>query len=87
MTGEDRVRSTDLGEARSTQRERADSVALGLIAAPEIPERIARKLGGELPGLLSMSTGVSPGTSRSLSTRSRAQVGRLPSSSTPATSG
>jgi len=52
MTGEDRVRSTDLGEARSTQRERADSVALGLIAAPEIPEKIARKLGGELPGLL-----------------------------------
>ena len=52
MTGEDRVRSTDLGEARSTQRERADSVALGLIAAPEIPEKIARKLAAELPGLL-----------------------------------
>jgi len=52
MTGEDRVRSTDLGEARSTQRERADSVALGLSAAPEIPEKIARKLSGELPGLL-----------------------------------
>jgi hypothetical protein len=52
MTGEDRVRSTDLGEARSTQRERADSVAPGLIAAPEIPEKIARKLAAELPGLL-----------------------------------
>src|SRR5215210_6445909 len=52
MAGEDRARSTDLDEASATQSARADSVALGLIAAPEIPEKIARELAAELPGLL-----------------------------------
>jgi hypothetical protein len=52
MTGEDQERSLDLDDARSNQPARAGSKKLGLIAAPEIPEKIARELADELPGLL-----------------------------------
>jgi hypothetical protein len=51
MTGEDQVRSRNLDEASSTQPARVDAKKLGLIAAPEIPENITRKLAAELPGL------------------------------------
>src|SRR5215210_6335943 len=48
MAGEGRARHLD--EAQSA---RAGSVALGLLPAPEIPEKIAEELSTELPELLS----------------------------------
>jgi hypothetical protein len=37
---------------RLVQPKSAGSVVLGLIPAPDIPEKIAKELGSELPGLL-----------------------------------
>jgi hypothetical protein len=50
MSGESRVKSPNPDEARSA---RTDSVKLGLVAAPEIPRKIAEKIAPELPDLLS----------------------------------
>jgi hypothetical protein len=41
-----------MGVSPSTQAEQAGTVTLGLIAAPDIPEKIARELASELPDLL-----------------------------------
>ena len=40
------------GEAPSTRSAHAHSVTLGLIAAPDIPEKIARETASKLPELL-----------------------------------
>ena len=37
---------------RSVRSEHAGAVTLGLIPAPDIPEKIANEIAGELPGLL-----------------------------------
>lgn len=47
MAGEGRARHPD-----QTRSKHADSVALGLIPAPVIPEKIANELATELPELL-----------------------------------
>lgn len=60
MDSKGRVRASDEeSEARSSPRpdqatSQARTVTLGLVAAPEIPERIAYELAGKLPDLLSM---------------------------------
>jgi hypothetical protein len=41
-----------MGVSPSTQAEQAGTVTLGLIAAPDIPQKIARELASELPDLL-----------------------------------
>ena len=51
MAGEGQTRRSD--EALSAQPADVDSVALGLIPAPEMPEEIAAELSTELPELLS----------------------------------
>jgi hypothetical protein len=50
VAGEERARRPD--QARSTRSEQAGRVALGLVPAPDIPEKIARELTTELPELL-----------------------------------
>jgi hypothetical protein len=50
MAGKGRARNPD--GARSAQSARAGSVALGLIPAPEVPEKIANEIATELPELL-----------------------------------
>jgi hypothetical protein len=51
MAGEERTKRPD--RVQSSRFERQDSVALGLVAAPDIPEKIANVLAAELPELLS----------------------------------
>lgn len=51
MAGEGRARRPD--RAQSTRSAHADSVTLGLLPAPEMPEEIAEELSTELPELLS----------------------------------
>ena len=60
MAGEERTRHLD-----GDQSARGGSVALGLLSAPEIPEKIAEELATELPELLSqhVDDGVSWGVS------------------------
>src|SRR5215210_2900472 len=53
MPGEGRVRSSEPDEASAARSSHARSVALGLIPAPDIPEKIAKELATELPELLS----------------------------------
>ena len=54
MPHEEQQRSFDEPDAaQSTRLARADSVALGLLPAPELPEEIAEELSDELPDLLS----------------------------------
>ncbi len=53
MDDEGRARSRAPDRARPVRSTRPESVALGLIPAPEIPEKIAGDLASELPDLLS----------------------------------
>jgi hypothetical protein len=52
VPGEGRVRSSKPDEARPTQPPQSSSVSLRLIAAPDIPEKIANQLVPDLPKLL-----------------------------------
>jgi hypothetical protein len=52
VAGEDSVRSPEPDGARSAEPARGGSVTLGLIPAPDIPEKIAKELASELPELL-----------------------------------
>lgn len=53
MDDEGRARSRAPDRARPVRSTRPESVALGLIPAPAIPEKIAGDLASELPDLLS----------------------------------
>jgi hypothetical protein len=52
MASEGRVGSSNPERSTSAEEARDGSVTLGLISAPDIPEKIARELAPELPGLL-----------------------------------
>ena len=52
MTGEGRTRRQERSLSTSASRAKAGVVRLGLIPAPDIPEKIARELASELPDLL-----------------------------------
>ena len=52
MAGEGEVRTPDPGAVRSPGSVPAGPVKVGLVAAPDIPEKSARELDSELPHLL-----------------------------------
>jgi hypothetical protein len=52
VASEDRLRSSEQDEASSTRTAGERTVTVGLVPAPDIPEKIARELASELPELL-----------------------------------